>query len=251
MRCPGPHRQGSHKKLRIGMNTNYIARVEVDRRADSVAPGDVDELMDELAEYAVAVGRSARGWLEIGMTVPGVNLRQATATALAVVELAVGPLALGAKLLLCEVTTEDEADARDGFVTLPSLIGTTEAAEILGVSPQRVGQLVNAGQLSAASVGRSLALARYEVEQFAQQERKGGRPPLRDASSTTPSTRRSGGSRFDVYRDGAGKFRWRLMASNGEVLAVGEAYETRAGAVNGTRAVQRAAEGASIFESEG
>jgi excisionase family DNA binding protein len=159
------------------MTSNYIARVEVDRRADTVSPGSVDELMDELAEYGVAVGRSDRGWLEISLTVPGVNLRQATTTALALVEVAAGPLALNAELLLCEVTTEKEADSRDGFVTLPSLIGTAEAAEILEVSQQRVVQLVNAGQLSATKAGRSLALARYEVEQFAARERPGGRPP--------------------------------------------------------------------------
>lgn len=161
------------------MNDNYIARVEIDRRADAVSPGDIDALMDELAEFAVAVGRSARGWLEVTLTVPGVNLRQATATALAVVELAVGPLALSANPLSCEVTTEKEADARDGFVTLPSMIGTAESAEILGVSQQRVVQLINAGQLSATKAGRSLALARHEVEAFANRERGPGRPKVR------------------------------------------------------------------------
>jgi len=33
-----------------------------------------------------------------------------------------------------------------------------------------------------------------------------------------------------VYEDKAGKFRFRLKAGNGETVAVGEAYETMAGA---------------------
>ena len=32
--------------------------------------------------------------------------------------------------------------------------------------------------------------------------------------------------KFEVYKDRAGKFRFRLKASNGQVVATGEAYET-------------------------
>jgi uncharacterized protein YegP (UPF0339 family) len=35
--------------------------------------------------------------------------------------------------------------------------------------------------------------------------------------------------KFEVYTDSAGKFRFRLKAGNGEVIAVGEAYESKAG----------------------
>ncbi|MHA6629161.1 YegP family protein [Pseudonocardia sichuanensis] len=49
----------------------------------------------------------------------------------------------------------------------------------------------------------------------------------------------------------AGKYRFRLKASNGQVVASGEAYETRAAAVKGCESVQRAAEGAPIVETEG
>jgi uncharacterized protein len=51
---------------------------------------------------------------------------------------------------------------------------------------------------------------------------------------------------FEVYEDKAGKYRFRLKAGNGEVVAQGEAYETRDGARRGCEAVQRAADGASI-----
>lgn len=54
--------------------------------------------------------------------------------------------------------------------------------------------------------------------------------------------------KFEVYPDKAGKYRFRLKASNGEIVAAGEAYETKASARAGCEAVQRAAEGASIVE---
>jgi uncharacterized protein len=54
--------------------------------------------------------------------------------------------------------------------------------------------------------------------------------------------------KFEVYEDKAGKFRFRLKAGNGEIVAVGEAYETKAAAKAGCEAVQRAAVGATIVE---
>jgi hypothetical protein len=47
-----------------------------------------------------------------------------------------------------------------------------------------------------------------------------------------------------------GKYRFRLKASNGEIVASGEAYESKASAKKGCEAVQHAADGAAIFEVE-
>ena len=52
--------------------------------------------------------------------------------------------------------------------------------------------------------------------------------------------------KFEVYEDNAGKFRFRLKANNGEIVAQSQSYESREGAHNGCEAVQRAAEGARI-----
>lgn len=54
--------------------------------------------------------------------------------------------------------------------------------------------------------------------------------------------------KFEVYEDKAGKFRFRLKAGNGEVVATGEAYETKSAAKKGCESVQRAADGADIVE---
>lgn len=55
--------------------------------------------------------------------------------------------------------------------------------------------------------------------------------------------------KFEVYEDKAGKFRFRLKASNGQIVASGEAYETKAAARKGCESVQKAATGAPIEES--
>lgn len=46
-------------------------------------------------------------------------------------------------------------------------------------------------------------------------------------------------SKFEVYKDAAGKFRWRLKAPNGEILAVSEAYESKIACANSIEAVRR------------
>ena len=56
--------------------------------------------------------------------------------------------------------------------------------------------------------------------------------------------------KFEVYQDRGGKYRFRLKASNGQVVATGEAYETKAAARKGCESVQRAADGAKVEEVE-
>jgi len=55
--------------------------------------------------------------------------------------------------------------------------------------------------------------------------------------------------KFEVYPSGT-QYRWRLKAANGEIVASGEAYTTKDSAKGGCEAVQRAADGATIVETE-
>lgn len=57
--------------------------------------------------------------------------------------------------------------------------------------------------------------------------------------------------KFELYKDKAGKYRFRLKASNGQVIAVGEAYESKAAAENGIASVQKNAPGATTVEVDG
>ena len=54
--------------------------------------------------------------------------------------------------------------------------------------------------------------------------------------------------KFELYTDAAGKFRFRLKAGNGEVIAVGEAYESKSAALNGIESVKKNAPDADVVE---
>ena len=56
--------------------------------------------------------------------------------------------------------------------------------------------------------------------------------------------------KFEVYKDKTNKFRLRLEAGNGEVIAVGEAYESKAGCLNGIESIRKNAPDATVVEIE-
>ncbi len=49
--------------------------------------------------------------------------------------------------------------------------------------------------------------------------------------------------KYQIYKDNAGKFRFRLKASNGEIIAQSEGYETKDGCKNGIEAVRNSKDG--------
>jgi hypothetical protein len=51
-----------------------------------------------------------------------------------------------------------------------------------------------------------------------------------------------------VFRDKSKKFRFRLLASNGEIIAVGEAYESKAACMNGIRSIQKHSQTAKLID---
>ncbi|MGH3973778.1 MAG: YegP family protein [Pseudonocardiaceae bacterium] len=57
-----------------------------------------------------------------------------------------------------------------------------------------------------------------------------------------------GVGRFEIYQDQKGLFRFRLMASNGEVLATSEAFRTKSAAKKSADKVRFAANTASVVE---
>jgi uncharacterized protein YegP (UPF0339 family) len=46
-------------------------------------------------------------------------------------------------------------------------------------------------------------------------------------------------AKYQVYKDTEGKFRFRLRAANNKIVAVSEAYERKAGCINGIKSVQK------------
>ena len=54
--------------------------------------------------------------------------------------------------------------------------------------------------------------------------------------------------KFEVYEDKGGEFRFRLKATNGQVIAVSEGYKAKASCLNGIESVQKNAPDADIVE---
>ena len=51
-----------------------------------------------------------------------------------------------------------------------------------------------------------------------------------------------------IAKDKAGEFRFRLKATNGQVIATGEGYKAKAGCLNGIESVKKNAADAEIVE---
>ncbi len=56
--------------------------------------------------------------------------------------------------------------------------------------------------------------------------------------------------KFEVYKDKAGEFRFRLKARNGEIIAVGEGYKAKASCLNGIDSIRRNAPESPVVKEE-
>jgi uncharacterized protein YegP (UPF0339 family) len=54
--------------------------------------------------------------------------------------------------------------------------------------------------------------------------------------------------KFEVYKDKAGKYRFRLKAGNGEIIAVGESYDTKAAVMHGIESIRSNAMAAALVD---
>ncbi|MFA5078746.1 MAG: YegP family protein [Dehalococcoidia bacterium] len=55
-------------------------------------------------------------------------------------------------------------------------------------------------------------------------------------------------AKFELYKDKKGEYRWKLLATNGQVIAVGEGYTSKTSAVKGIESVKKNAPTAKISE---
>jgi len=53
---------------------------------------------------------------------------------------------------------------------------------------------------------------------------------------------------IEIIKDKAGKYRFRLKSGNGEIIAVSEAYETKASAKIGIESVKKSAPDAQVVD---
>lgn len=57
--------------------------------------------------------------------------------------------------------------------------------------------------------------------------------------------------KFELYKDRADKYRFRLKAGNGEIIAVSEAYNSKGSALGGIDSIRRNAPGAPLSDLTG
>ena len=57
-------------------------------------------------------------------------------------------------------------------------------------------------------------------------------------------------AKFEIFIDRKKQYRFHLKASNGEIIAVGEAYETKAACLKGIKSIQKNAHTAAIIDPE-
>ncbi|PJZ83035.1 YegP family protein [Leptospira harrisiae] len=55
-------------------------------------------------------------------------------------------------------------------------------------------------------------------------------------------------AKFEIYKDKAGEFRFRLKAANGEIIASSEGYSSKQACENGINSVKSNAETAEIVD---
>ena len=56
--------------------------------------------------------------------------------------------------------------------------------------------------------------------------------------------------KFEIYLDKKGEYRFRLTATNGQIIAVGEGYKAKAGCLNGIESIKKNAPDAEIVEAK-
>ncbi len=151
---------------------HYTALVEVSKRGNPSAD-ELDTILARLAGHLVSLTVSPRGYRGARITLPADNLAAASTAALLAVTHGYGlPIHDAVSI---EIMSTTEADMREGTAEVPELIGATEAAQLLGVSAQRVRQMIEEGKLAAYRVGeRSFALVRSEIEATAKRLRTRG-----------------------------------------------------------------------------
>ena len=73
-------------------------------------------------------------------------------------------------------------------------------------------------------------------------------PAAKLEDQTEAGRKRQSNPKFELFRDKAGHYRFRLKATNGKVIAVSEGYGTKAACENGIDSVKANAPGAEIQE---
>jgi hypothetical protein len=167
----------------------FSVRVETraPRDARDVLPDDAaDELMDRLADYDGVVSSGSRSW-DATVTIAAINPHQAAEEGTQIIEYWAAKSGLPSwPAVRIEAIRQDVLAEQLERPTLPDLVSAPEAADILGVRPQRLHQLADGAiRRASRSSGSSMPSSMISVSRIVL----GIRAPRRTSSSR--SARRS------------------------------------------------------------
>lgn len=123
---------------------------------------DVD-ILDAFADWHVAVASAVNRNVEATLSIVAETMRQACTQALALLALH-DTLPEACRM---SVMRSSEYDRMNGFAPVPPLTSVTEAAAILGVTRQRVLQMIHEGTIGGVRVGNGWAMPRAEIDNLA------------------------------------------------------------------------------------
>ena len=161
----------------------FSVRVETraPRDARDVLPDDAatDGLMDLLEDYDGVVSSGPGSWDAI-VTIPANDPRDAAEEAARMIEALAAKAGMPAwSAVRVEAVRQDVLAEQLARPSLPDLVSAPEAADILGVKPQRIHQLViEHGDFPepAYELRAGKLWLRAAIEAFAQRKRQPGRP---------------------------------------------------------------------------
>lgn len=114
----------------------------------------------------------------------------------------------------------------------------------------------NTGVKFDLKAGNGEVIATSEVYSSEESCRKGiasvqkNAPAAAVEDQTVPGYAEEKHPKFEIYTDKAGEFRFRLKATNGQIIAVSEGYKAMASCRNGIESVKKNAPDAPIVEQE-
>ena len=133
------------------MSTTYNARAQLSTPIDDA---HWDALLEQLADFHPAVGRSLFGRTEVTITLTTDTVRQAMASGYALLQEAAGD----DYVISFEVLPTADFDREHDLQPIPELASVTQAADELGVTRQAVLQRIDSGSLPATRIGTTWAI---------------------------------------------------------------------------------------------
>ena len=184
-----------------------------------------DELMNHLEDYEGIVSSGPRSW-DATVTIPAASPGEAVEEALRTIEMYAAKSGMPWwPMVLVEAVRQDVLAEQLERPSLPDLVSTPEAADILGVKPQRVHQLIiecKEFPEAAYELRAGKLWLRAAIEAFASRKRRAGRP----RKATVAATPLPVCVVIPGFRTGARRRRWA-----GDHLGVNELHTGRSGSL--------------------